>query len=290
MYDTTTDAQSEQTILDAFIKAGPLLNQLTQDDITVGIYDTEKLIINYPGNTFSLNVNPGDPLADGDVITHAIKENKPKTEIVPKELFGFPLIARAVPVHDEQGTIVGGIGIGTSLEEANKLHEVAENLSASVEESAASVEEITSSISELADQVTGISSQMTQVNDSTNKIGDISKVVKGISEQTNLLGLNASIEAARAGEYGNGFNVVAEEIRKLASNSKENVTEIDKGTQEIQNLIKELDNAFSNVHEMSDSQAAAIQEISSTIQEISSNAQDLAKMAEKQLQTDRNSQ
>ncbi|SFA87428.1 Methyl-accepting chemotaxis protein (MCP) signalling domain-containing protein [Lentibacillus halodurans] len=289
MADTKTNTETGTDLLDAFIQVAPFLNNLIHDDITVGIYDTEKLIINFPGDTFSLNVKPGDPLAEGDIITNAIRDNHPKSEIVPKELFGFPLIARAIPLHDDLGTVIGGIGIGTSLEKANKLHEVAESLSAVVEESAASVEEITGSITELADQVTNISSQVKQVQDSTNEIGEISTVVKGISDQSNLLGLNASIEAARAGEAGKGFNVVAEEIRKLANNSKDNVTQIDEATKHIQHLIDELDHAFSSVHEMSDTQAASIQEISSTIQEISTNAQDLAKMAENQLQADEES-
>lgn len=66
----------ETDVISAFIKVAPLLNGLIQDDITVGIYDTEKLIINIPAKTFALNVTPGDPLVEGDVITNAIKTNK----------------------------------------------------------------------------------------------------------------------------------------------------------------------------------------------------------------------
>ncbi|WP_411954216.1 methyl-accepting chemotaxis protein [Alkalibacillus sp. S2W] len=284
MTELSIQTETESEILNAFIKVAPYLNKLVHDDITIGIYDTEKLIINIPGNTFSLNVKSGDPLAEGDIITNAIREDREKIETVPKELFGFPLIARAIPLHDNNGTVVGGVGLGTSLEKANKLHEVAESLSAVVEESAASIQEVSGSVTELAGQVTNISSQMKEVSSSADQIGEVSTVVKGISEQSNLLGINASIEAARAGEFGKGFGVVADEIRKLATNSKDNVTQIDEATKSIQNLVAEVDKAFSEVHEMTDSQAAAIQQISSTIQEISANAQDLARMAEDTLQ------
>lgn len=81
-------------ILDAFIKVAPYLNSLVQDDITIGIYDTEKLLVNIPAKTFSLNVKAGDPLQEGDIITDAIRSNQKKTSMVPKELFGFPLIDR----------------------------------------------------------------------------------------------------------------------------------------------------------------------------------------------------
>lgn len=65
----------------------------------------------------------------------------------------------------------------------------------------------------------------------------MAKTVKAISEQTNLLALNASIEAARAGEAGRGFVVVAEEVRKLAEQSSEAVSNIE-------TIVNKVENAF----------------------------------------------
>lgn len=72
--------QQTHSLLDAFVKVAPFLNSLIQDDITIGIYDTEKLIVNIPAKTFSLNVKPGDPLQKGDIITDAIRMNQKKTD------------------------------------------------------------------------------------------------------------------------------------------------------------------------------------------------------------------
>ncbi|GIP00427.1 putative sensory transducer protein YfmS [Paenibacillus lautus] len=288
--NNVTEEQTQHELISAFVKVAPLLKSLTNDDITIGIYDTEKLIINIPGKTFSLNVSPGDPLVEGDIVTNAIRNNTALSAVVPKELFGFPLAARAIPLHDEQGRVIGGVGMGTSLEKANALFEMAESFSAIVEQTTASIGDISQSIAHLTERVTDVTDQMTDVSSSAQQIGKISSVVKEISDQSNMLGLNASIEAARAGEVGRGFSVVADEIRKLATSSKENVDQINGITKNIQEFLQRLNHAFSDIHTLTDTQSRAIQEFSTTIHEISIKAEELAQVAEESLHAKENQQ
>ena len=77
------------------------------------------------------------------------------------------------------------------------------------------------SIKEFNDRFKDFSINMQSMNDDIKKVNEITDLINSIAEQTNLLALNAAIEAARAGESGKGFTVVAEEIRKLAEQSKE---------------------------------------------------------------------
>lgn len=86
----------------------------------------------------------------------------------------------------------------------------------------------------------------------SKEIGRAVEIISGIAEQTNLLSLNAAIEAARAGEQGRGFAVVAEEIRALADGAS-------RATQEITDLVQEIQDATSAVVESMDKGAAEAQ-------------------------------
>lgn len=89
-----------------------------------------------------------------------------------------------------------------------------------------SIKDIVSSFNNVSEKINGLSLNLAKINEITN-------LINGIADQTNLLALNAAIEAARAGESGRGFSVVADEIRKLAEQSKES-------SEGINSLIKNI--------------------------------------------------
>ncbi|MGC9460283.1 methyl-accepting chemotaxis protein, partial [Vibrio genomosp. F10] len=99
-------------------------------------------------------------------------------------------------------------------------------------------------ISRLADDVESTSQVVTQLATTTKDIGSILDVIRDISEQTNLLALNAAIEAARAGEQGRGFAVVADEVRNLASRTAASTEEIQKMINQLQNDAKDAVSAM----------------------------------------------
>lgn len=122
------------------------------------------------------------------------------------------------------------------------------------------VTEVLQTAQGFAEAMARVQSQIEALRESAAGINAISENILDIAEQTNLLSLNASIEAARAGQHGRGFAVVAEAVRKLADQSKKQVSETS-------GRLQRIHEALSNVSQEVGGVAASAQQVAGSAQE-----------------------
>lgn len=139
---------------------------------------------------------------------------------------------------------------------ANEIETVARSIASKAEDGASRASEIHTRATDTREQVAktrgnihvvhqNIQEKLTEALENAKVVDQIEVLadsIMGITEQTNLLSLNASIEAARAGEAGKGFAVVAEEIRQLAEQSSSTVGDIQEVTERVRTAVNALTN------------------------------------------------
>ena len=145
------------------------------------------------------------------------------------------------------------------------------------------------SIKSLSNELEIAAEQVNKLKEGVMQISEVTAVISGISEQTNLLALNAAIEAARAGEQGRGFAVVADEVRNLASRTHHSTDEIQTTINRLQQLAvttasamqTSQDLAYSSV-ERAENAGSDLSLIVNHIQHVSDKATQIATAAEEQ--------
>jgi uncharacterized protein YukE len=260
---------TDEEILRSFAIVLPFLNNLVRDDMAFGLSDKEKYIFYAPAKGFDLHVEYGTEVVD--LVKDSLTTGKIQKGDVPAEVLGKAIKVISVPIKNSKGKVIGAISDGIDIENNTQLISNIQFVSNSILQVSESINQMANSSSDLAESGQKAINLVHETMEAAEKTKEVLELIKSIADQTNLLGLNASIESARAGEYGKGFNVVASEIRKLATQSKQSAVTIKSIIESMNESVKNIAKAIEETAAVSEEQAATTQEVSQAVENINNN-------------------
>lgn len=269
-------------VIEAFKHFAPVLVEMFSEGAFLYATDLTNFIETKSSKKFAIDSYPvGRELTQGDIAYKTVQTRQPQFGESPKERFGVPVAIACFPLFsiDNEQEIVGTLGIVLPKKTAAVLREMSVALESGLTDISSAIEQLAASAIEINANEESLNESIKDVIQITNEINDISAFIKDIAEETKLLGLNASIEAARAGEFGKGFGVVADEIRKLSSESKSTVPKMNSLTDTIRQKVEQAGTKSKASLDSSQEQASATEEITSSIEEITSMAAQLGQLA-----------
>lgn len=269
--------------LESLVNAMPFVQQMFRDDVSISINDHEKVLFFSEAKSLEIGVKVGDELHD-DYKNFKMLANKDSRTIVrmPGDLQGRPFDSILIPIK-ENDEIVGILGVNYSLDNHLTLEKLINDNESTINALLGGIQQVAAHSEELSATSEEILRNSKQAVENSVSVTKVTSVIREVSEQTNLLGLNAMIEAARVGDLGSGFGVVASEVRKLSDHTKQAAADIESSLGNVRESMKHMEQEISQITTATVDQAQLVAEFMVSIEQLSQTSADLKKFVNQML-------
>lgn len=264
-------------IFESLINSVPIIKGFFNEDIAIVIEDKEKILFLLEGDTIKTPEKQGDKIKDNVSRDKARSRKKHVLTILTKEIQGIDLKILHIPILDSNDNYIGIFCLIRNTEKENSILNISKGLQMSIEETNKNIGGIETDALILSDNLNIIIEKVEKTSNNIKESSGVIDLIKNISSQINMLGLNASIEAARAGDHGKGFSVVANEMRKLSLVSGSSSKKIFSYLEDMKNNIEIIQNSINLLGNVATNQVARVEEVSATLDEIALNSQELVR-------------
>ncbi|OWR29446.1 hypothetical protein CDO73_14730 [Saccharibacillus sp. O23] len=281
MNEAISGREEVERLKQAFDLVLPIVQEIFPIDVMFALTDDERFLTYLPGEEVKVPIEPGAAIPSKGGIRQALEEGRTVSANVGAEVYGmaFKSVSKPIGTRQGNGRPAGVLTLGINLRHQQALEGAAENLALSSEEVRSATNEIAGTATELAAEIAELQELGRSVVTELKKTDEILSFIREVSENSTLLGINASIEAAHAGDHGRGFGVVASEIRKMAESSASSAREIETILKTIRTRIGRLDDTLERCSSQSEQQAAATEEIAASMEQFTTSATEIRQIA-----------
>ncbi|MEW4430955.1 methyl-accepting chemotaxis protein [Paenibacillus illinoisensis] len=271
------------SILESLVNAMPFVRQMFRDDVSISINDHEKVLYFAEANGLEIGVKVGDELHE-DYKDFKMLTNRDSRTVarMPGDLQGRPFDAILIPIQ-ENDQVVGILGVNYALDNHITLEKLISENEATINALLGGIQQIAAHSEELSATSEEILRNSKQAAENSVSVTKVTNVIREVSEQTNLLGLNAMIEAARVGDLGSGFGVVASEVRKLSDHTKQAASDIETSLGSVQDSMKHMELEIGQITTATVDQAQLVSEFMQSIEQLSETSANLKKFVTEML-------
>jgi methyl-accepting chemotaxis protein len=255
--------------VEAFIKSIPYIKGIMQEDVMITVFDHEKYVYYAPSSELNFHHKIGDPLPEAYLNYKMVDARNTVVVKVPAAEFGVAFDSISMAIKDDRGNVIGAVNVAVTTTKKDMLDQIIQTVDALSNAMFEKIQVIANHTQDLSVRIGQMSEQAANTQQQSSKIKNVSTTIKGISDQTNLLGLNAAIEAARVGgSAGAGFGVVAGEIRKLSKSSKDATVEIEQILSQITQSLTGIQQDYQVINNSSSEEARLINEFLVDVQKL----------------------